>query len=72
MNNENFLMPESEIPNPPEREKDKGKREKSGEAANRFNDLAIQRFNKSIQLFNHSTIQQNQSDSTIARFNAQK
>ena len=41
MNNENFPMPESEIPTPLEREKDKGKREKSGEAANRFNDLAI-------------------------------
>jgi len=45
-----------------------GKR--GGEAAIRFNDLTVQRFNKSIQLFNFSTFfQQKLSGSTIARFN---
>ena len=58
-------MPKSEIPTPLEREKEKGKREKCGEAANRFNDSTVQRFNKSIQLFNYSTIQQKLSDLTI-------
>jgi len=35
-------MPKSEIPNPLEREKEKGKRRKSGEAANLFNSSTIQ------------------------------
>ena len=35
----------------------------------RFNDCPIQWFNKSIQLFNFSTLQRNLTDSTIARFN---
>jgi len=51
-------MPKSEIPTPLKRKKEKGKREKCGEAAYRLHGLTVKRFNKlNPNLFNFSTIQ---------------
>jgi len=43
-------MPKSELPNPLERKKDKGKREKCGKAANLFNFSSLQPFNETIPI----------------------
>jgi len=41
LNNENHPNPKSQLPNPLERKKGKGKREKCGGAANRLHDLTV-------------------------------